>query len=249
MTLYYIILYCIILYYIILYYIILYYIILYYIILYYIILYYIILYYIILYYIILYYIILYYIILYYIFIFYFYDIILYYTILYHIILYYFILCCIRFFSILYYIVLYLILYTVYYSANIAYIILDGDRNTFHVPGARSRTPHVSALKSQLSAEICVLPLTWRLQCTWTMPYWGPYPCQNKSSWGPLVFCGPHWTLSLGTLFLPGPPKVPKMMAQHPKIESMGSIRSSALGILEVQVVPFLGVCCFLVRDL
>ena len=37
------------------------------------------------------------------------------------------------------------------------------------------------------------------------------------------------------LYLPGPPKVPKIMAQYPKIESMGSIGSIILAILEVQV--------------
>ena len=37
------------------------------------------------------------------------------------------------------------------------------------------------------------------------------------------------------MYVPGPPKVPKIMAQYPKIESMGSIGSTLLGILEVQV--------------
>ena len=37
--------------------------------------------------------------------------------------------------------------------------------------------------------------------------------------------------------LPGPPKDPKIMAQYPKIESIGSIRSIIFAILEVQVEP------------
>ena len=37
--------------------------------------------------------------------------------------------------------------------------------------------------------------------------------------------------------LPGPPKEPKIMAQYPKIESIGSIGSIILAILEVQVNP------------
>ena len=37
------------------------------------------------------------------------------------------------------------------------------------------------------------------------------------------------------LDLPGPPKVPKIMAQYPKIESIGSIGSITWAILEVQV--------------
>ena len=37
--------------------------------------------------------------------------------------------------------------------------------------------------------------------------------------------------------LPGPPKEPKIMAQYPKIESIGSIGSIILAILEVQVDP------------
>ena len=43
---------------------------------------------------------------------------------------------------------------------------------------------------------------------------------------------------LGTLEVqvPGPPKVPKTMAQYPKIESMDSIGSILLAILEVPVV-------------
>ena len=35
--------------------------------------------------------------------------------------------------------------------------------------------------------------------------------------------------------LPGPPKKPKLMAQYSKIESIGSIGSIILAILEVQV--------------
>ena len=35
--------------------------------------------------------------------------------------------------------------------------------------------------------------------------------------------------------LPRPPECPKTMAQHPKIESMDSIESITLGLLEVQV--------------
>ena len=37
------------------------------------------------------------------------------------------------------------------------------------------------------------------------------------------------------LGLPGPPKEPNIMAQYPKIESIGSIGSIVLAILEVQV--------------
>ena len=39
--------------------------------------------------------------------------------------------------------------------------------------------------------------------------------------------------------LPGPPKEPKIMAQYPKIESMGSIGSIILAILQVQVDHFI----------
>ena len=41
----------------------------------------------------------------------------------------------------------------------------------------------------------------------------------------------------GDSCVPGPPKVPKIMAQYPKIESMGSMGSILLAILEVQIVP------------
>ena len=60
------------------------------------------------------------------------------------------------------------------------------------------------------------------------------------------FPGPSWasafeTLSLGLqiaqsrYYLPGPPKEPKIMAQYLKTESIGSIGSIILAILEVQV--------------
>ena len=42
--------------------------------------------------------------------------------------------------------------------------------------------------------------------------------------------------------VPGPPKEPKMTAEYPNIESIGSIGSMILALLEVQV---LGICPFL----
>ena len=44
-----------------------------------------------------------------------------------------------------------------------------------------------------------------------------------------------WTSMPQNEQVPGPPKGPKIMAQHPKIESIGSIGSIILPILEVQV--------------
>ena len=38
-------------------------------------------------------------------------------------------------------------------------------------------------------------------------------------------------------YIPGPPKEPKLMDQYPKIETIGSIGSIILAILEVQVRP------------
>ena len=43
-------------------------------------------------------------------------------------------------------------------------------------------------------------------------------------------------LSKITFYLPGPPKEPNIMAQYPKIESVGSVGSILLAILEVQVL-------------
>ena len=40
------------------------------------------------------------------------------------------------------------------------------------------------------------------------------------------------------IYVPGPPKEPKIIAQYPKIESKGSIGSIILAILEVQVWGF-----------
>ena len=42
--------------------------------------------------------------------------------------------------------------------------------------------------------------------------------------------------SRGSGHVPGPPKEPKIMAQYSKIESIGSVGSIILAILEVQVI-------------
>ena len=42
-----------------------------------------------------------------------------------------------------------------------------------------------------------------------------------------------------SLKVPGPPKEPKITAQYPKIESIGSMGSIILAILEVQVHLYL----------
>ena len=51
---------------------------------------------------------------------------------------------------------------------------------------------------------------------------------------------PFFGSSQGSGPVPGPPKEPKIMAQYPKIESIGSIGSIILAILEVQVVRVRG---------
>ena len=56
------------------------------------------------------------------------------------------------------------------------------------------------------------------------------PCL-KSTWTSIV----RKTIALKP-FVPGPPKEPKIMDQYPKIESIGSIGSVILAILEVQVL-------------
>ena len=55
---------------------------------------------------------------------------------------------------------------------------------------------------------------------------------NSHTWSPEVA-----TISF-VLRLPGPPKEPEIMAQYLKIESIGSIGSIILAILEVQVCTY-----------
>ena len=47
---------------------------------------------------------------------------------------------------------------------------------------------------------------------------------------------PNYPIRDSEYHLPGPPKEPKIMAQYPKIETIGSIGSIVLAILEVQVI-------------
>ena len=56
---------------------------------------------------------------------------------------------------------------------------------------------------------------------------GKGPRFRLSCWLHSLGCGPYT--------IPGPPKEPKTMAQYHKIESMGSIGSIILALLEVQV--------------
>ena len=54
---------------------------------------------------------------------------------------------------------------------------------------------------------------------------------NHHQQGAKIDCAVLWRCK----YIPGPPKEPKIMAKYPKIESIGSIGSIILAILEVQI--------------
>ena len=75
---------------------------------------------------------------------------------------------------------------------------------------------------------CSLSVTLKLFAT---------PGQNPNLIPPILnsMLAPRAPEGLWSLRVPGPPKEPKIMALYPKIESIGSIGSIILAILEAQV--------------